>query len=589
MAATLLVLAVVGLLLVIAVVTVNRNPEQGEHEMAATFERTALHGERLAPVRRTYVYIVALVSLVVVLVGASGLVDTLARIWLSDAGSGFSAFSFRRGVASNAGMLLVATPIFLLHWGLAQSRRSEVSERSSLLRKLYLYAASAVSLIWMLVLGYQLIEQIAGLAFGRPLADATVWPDQWLSLTITAAANGALVAYWGATLQGDGDYGAENTPGRTVRQLYMLFMGLAGLVLIILGTSGGIQVLLRQLLPVSTAAVIGNWWQDALAASLAQILIGAWLAFNVRAQWHDIVAGHPAEGRAAIRRLYLYAGVVIGAVATLTPAALLLREVLLIRFGASIGTTGMLLNKMIMPASFVPVGLIVWLWHWGVLRREADAYGESREGATVRRIYYYLMAATGLALLWVGSVELLHALLDAVLTSSVGASKVWHEPLANGLSLLAVGAPIWPLHWRSVQHVARQANADGAAERNALMRKIYLYGVSLVAALILLFQLAQVIYRLLLVLMGDPNAALFSTETAHQLADCLIAGIVWGVHLLAIRSDGRMDKLTPQAASAPAQSVELHRLALEERRQLLVAQLAQIDQELSLLQVEQKE
>ena len=97
------------------------------------------------------------------------------------------------------------------------------------------------------------------------------------------------------------------------------------------------------------------------------------------------------------------------------------------------------------------------------------------------------------------------------------------------------------------------------------------------------------IYRLLLVLVGDPNAALFSTETAHQLADCLIAGIVWGVHLLAIRSDGRMDKLTPQAASAPAQSVELHRLALEERRQLLVAQLAQIDQELSLLQVEQKE
>jgi hypothetical protein len=483
-------------------------------------------------------------------------------------------------------MLLVATPIFLLHWGLAQSRRTEVSERNSLLRKLFLYAASAISLIWMLVLGYQLIEQIAGLAFGRPLADATLWPDQWLSWTITAVANGALVAYWGATLHGEGDYGAENRPGRTVRQLYMLFLGLAGLVLIILGASGGIQVLLRQLLPVSTAAVIGNWWQDALAASLAQILIGAWLAFSVRAQWHDTVAGHPGEGRAAIRRLYLYVGVAIGAVATLTPAALLLRELLLIRFGTSIGTTGMLLNEMIVPASFVPVGLIVWLWHWGVLRREADAYGESREGATVRRIYYYLMAATGLALLWVGSVELLHALLDAVLTTSVGASRVWHEPLANGLSLLAVGAPIWAVHWRSVQHVARQANADGAAERNAVMRKIYLYGVALIGALILLFQLAQVIYRLLLVLMGDPNASLFSTETAHQLADCLVAGVFWGVHLVAIRSDGRMDKLTPQPAQPPGTAIPDRRQALEMRRQALEAELDKIRQELASLPIE---
>ena len=56
------------------------------------------------------------------------------------------------------------------------------------------------------------------------------------------------------------------------------------------------------------------------------------------------------------------------------------------------------------------------------------------------------------------------------------------------------------------------------------MRKIYLYGVALIGALIILFQLAQVIYRLLLALMGDYTGSLFSTETAHQLADCLCRG-----------------------------------------------------------------
>jgi hypothetical protein len=245
--------------------------------------------------------------------------------------------------------------------------------------------------------------------------------------------------------------------------------------------------------------------------------------------------------------------------------------------------------------------LAIWLWHWRVLRGEAGAFGESRQGATVRRVYYYLMAATGLALLWAGCVELLHVALDAVLTSAAGTGDVWHEPLATGLSLLAVGAPIWALHWRSVQHVARQASDAGAAERNALMRKIYLYGVALIGALILLFQLAQVIYRLLLMLMGDASAPLFSTETAHQLADCLVAGIIWGVHLLAIRNDGRVDRLmpehtgpeqtgseTPAASSAPVLPPQQRRQALEERRQALAAELAQVEQELAGLPAEER-
>ena len=551
--------------------------------MTATYEEAERRGERLAPVRRTYLYIVTLVSLTVALVGMSSLVDTLAQIALGDTGDGFGAFSFRRSIASSAGMLLVATPIFLLHWGLAQSRRAEVDERNSLLRKLFLYTASAISLIWMLVLAYLLIEQLAGLAFGQPLAQSLLWPSQWLSWLLTAVANGALVAYWAAVLQGDGDFGMEQPLGRIVRQLYLLFMSVVGLALMMLGAAGAIQVLLRLLLPASSVAAIGDWWQNALAGALAQVLVGGWLAFNTRSQWHDIVVQHAAEGRSAIRRLYLYVGVVAGAVATLTPAALLLRELLLQSFGDGPGALGMLLDRMVTPASFVPVGLVVWLWHWGVLRREANAYGESREGATVRRIYYYLMAATGLALLWVGSVELGHALLDAVLTAPVGTSSVWHDPLANGLSLLAVGAPIWALHWRSVQHVASQENAAGAAERNALMRKLYLYGVALIGALILLFQLAQVIYRLLLVLMGDPNASLFSTETAHQLADCLIAGVFWAVHLLAIRSDGRLEKRTQEQTGTSALQ---QRQALEERRQALAAELAHIEAELAALPAE---
>ena len=154
-----------------------------------------------------------------------------------------------------------------------------------------------------------------------------------------------------------------------------------------------------------------------------------------------------------------------------------------------------------------------------------------------------------------------------------------------------MGAPIWALHWRSVQRVAGQANEQGSAERDALMRKIYLYGVALIGALIILFQLAQVIYRLLLALMGDVTASLFTTETAHQLADCLVAGLIWAVHLLAIRDDARLEMATPKplpqpSAVAPAvpkdATPQERRALLELRKTALEQELEQVKQELEL-------
>jgi hypothetical protein len=582
--------------------------------MTVTVDQTAPPSERLAPVRRTYLYIVALVSLAVALAGMGSLVDALTQLWLEQPVGAVGTSIYNRGLASSAGLLLVATPIFLVHWGLAQGRRAEADERASLLRKLFLYAATALSLSWMVIVAYVLINETIVLAFGQPLAQSTLWPAEWLSLLIMGVTNGALVAYWYAMLQGDGDFGRERTSGRIVRQIFMFLAGLAGLVLMLWGASSALQVLLRLLVDtlvgrdgteLAAVTIAGlRWWQNDLAGALTQLLVGAWLAHINRAQWHEIVAGQPQEGQAALRRLYLYASVVIGAIATLTPAALLLRELLLMTFGDAGGTLAELLDKLIVPISFVPVGLTIWLWHWRVLQQEANAFGESNQGATVRRIYYYLVAATGLALMWVGLVELLHALLDTLLTGMAGPTSIWHEPLANGLSLLAVGAPIWALHWRSVQRIAGQANAAGSDERDALMRKIYLYGVALIGALIILFQLAQVIYRLLLVLMGDNSAGLMTTETAHQLADCLVAGLIWAVHLLAIRTDARLERAMPkplspaeQPASAqvaaaqafapafdPAATPAVRRAALEQRRAELEEELAQVERELAALQ-----
>ena len=238
--------------------------------MTATFEQATRSGERLAPVRRTYIYLVAFVSLGVALAGMGSLVDSLARLWLDQGGDTVGVYIYNRSLAASAGLLLVATPIFLVHWGLAQARRREIEERSSLLRKLFLYAASALSLAWMVTAAYGLIYNITAVALGQPLAEADLWPSGWLAALIMAVTNGALVMYWYAILRGDGDFGAETTAGRIVRQLFMLLAGLTGLVLMLWGAASGLQVLLNLLvvtLGVGAGEVTSGlrWWQNALA------------------------------------------------------------------------------------------------------------------------------------------------------------------------------------------------------------------------------------------------------------------------------------------------------------------------------------
>jgi len=528
---------------------------------------------RLAAVRRFYVYLVAFVSQIAMLVGMNDLIDIISRAWLQSDGLLQGAF-VRTATARSIGLLLVATPLFLVHWWLAQRRRTELDERGSVLRKLFLYGSTAAGLVVMLTNAYRLIRDTTWLAFGAPIA-ATELPAGWLHWGFMAAGGAGLIYFWYTVLGADADFGQERSAGRFVRQIFLAVAGLIGLGIAMWGVRTLIELGLRVIVDQATGALDVLWWRLPLGGAISQLLVGLWLTHATWEQWQEIVKRYAAEGRAVLRRIDLYICVVAGAVATLTPAALLLREGLLILFGTGGGSTAELLDRMVGPVSFIPVGAVVWSWYWRTLRRETDAYGDSGESATVRRIYAYLVAATGLGLLWVGAVELLHALIDAMLVGDI-----WHDPLANGIALLAVGAPIWAIFWRRVQQIAGLDDAAGVAERDSWPRKLYLYGVALVGALVLLVTLAQVIYRVLLTLLGEPGIALSSNELAHQLADSAVAAVLWGVHLWAIRHDGRYAR---PAEALPAQAVPL---SMADKRVLLEAQIAQLERQLAVVRAE---
>lgn len=525
-------------------------------------------------VRRLYFYGMTLISLIAALIAIDNLLYVIDQVWFdsSEWGTMYATGSYARdAIASSGGVLLVATPIFLLHW-LAIQRRREPEELHSGMRKFFLYVAAAVTVGYAIYNVYNLLQGIAQLALGVPVAQSQIWPTGWFSHLGMAIIATALNIYFLNVAANDGDLGQEVGIAGTWRRLYMCAAGLFGLGMLILGSVGALNTLLLLAFSASGENVYISWWRSVLADNITQLLLGSVLLRLNWVRWQALSNANPQEATSALRRLYLYLAVVAGALTVLLPATELLRSVLVVLLSDRQLSDPMVTDALALALAAAPVGLFIWRWHWRYLQREADTYGESAQGATIRRLYYYAVALTGLVMVWFGATELVQAGIDWATGRAIGDYDVWITPLASGLSLLAVAAPIWAFHWQVAQRVARREDEIGRAERASAPRKVYLYGVALAGGLIILYYLAQVVYRLLLLLLGDPTASFVGAEPAGDLAYSIIAAIIWLVHVMAIRSDGQMgaDPVETPVVVSP-----------DERRALLEARINQLEMELN--------
>lgn len=533
-------------------------------------------GGARAFVRRVYFYGMALISLIAALVAIDNLLHVLDQIWLGDMSDGalIAIDSYTRDIiAANGGILLVATPIFLVHWNVAQRRR-EPEEIASGMRKFFLYAAAAVSVGYAVANAYSLLQGIAQLAVGMPIDQSLIWPTGWLHDLGMCVIATLLQLYFLSIAASDGDLGTEVGIAGTWRRLFQCAAGLFGLGLAIIGAVGLVDTLVRLLMGAAGMNLSVSWWRPLVGDHLAQLLLGFFLLRVNWVNWQEIADAHPQEKLDALRRFYLYAAVVFGALTVLLPLAEVVRCVLLALFGYWSWTDTELLDSVATMIAAIPVGLYVWQWHWRYLQQEAATYGESAQGATIRRIYYYAVALTGLALVWFGAIDVVQVVIDW--TSGQGifvGDSLWLLPLAAGLSRLLIGAPIWAYHWQVSQQVARRADEVGHSERASAPRKVYLYGVALIGGLIILYYLAQVAYRILLVLLGDPTASFVGAAPAGDLARSAIAAIIWLVHFTAIRTDAKMGAEPVAEKAVP--------IALDERRAILEARINLLEKELS--------
>ncbi len=540
---------------------------------------------RAESMRRLYFYVVAGVAYALGMWAFNGLLRTLvlALPWFQPPGTVLASGNFLRDpVALYSGTLLVTTPVFVIHWVLAQRRaRTHPEERTSALRKLYLYAVLALSLGFGLDGIYNLIVIAVQALLGVPVAQWEAGRTvPWPYYLVVALAYLAAVRAWQGYLAQDGDLGREAGWAGTVRRLFQTGVGMAGLVMALGAAASILGLVLRSGLErLVTSTVAMPDWRISLANEVAVLLIGAVLWRTNSRRWDGIIAQRPEEARTALRRLYLYAATVFSAALAVVPAAFLLRDVLLMLFGVEAAPD---LVGLASPLGNILVGAVAWRWHWRMVQAEAARYGDSPESETVRRIYYYLVTATGLVLLWLGLVDLVQVLLDATLAPSILEAGLRARQAANGISLAAVGLPVWGLHWRTVQHMARLPDDRGLRERASVPRRAYLYGVALAGALLILFDLGRFIYQGLLLLLGGPGDP-FGGATLNALVRSGVAFLFWLGHVMVLREDQRLGTrwtpagLSPEAVAAQREALAARIRELEEELARLRAELARLD------------
>ncbi len=532
-------------------------------------------------VRRLYFYAVLGVSYGLGVWAFNGLLQTLLLALL-----GFQTETviadgtfLRNRVALHAGTLLVVAPVFWIHWVWVQRRTARLAgERESTLRKLFLYLALGLSIgvafraaYELLVLGVHTLLQLPPERLGA--REAVPWPYHLLRIVLYGAAAQAWVGY----LAGDGDLGVESGWAGTVRRLFQTGIGVIGLVLALIGGQELLALGLRALLgSLEPGAILVPGWRESFGENLARLLLGILLWRGNWQRWNGFVAAHPPEARTGLRRLYLYVATVISAVLTVAPATRLLHELLLRLFQVETPTD---LVWSASPLASILIGGIAWRWHWRTVQAEAARYGETPESETVRRIYYYLVSATGLVVLWVGLVDLARVLLDWLVVQEATEAGFRIRQAVNGLSLTAVGLPVWGLHWRTMQRAARLRDERGLRERASTPRRAYLYGVALAGALLILVDLGRFLYQLLLQMLGGPGDP-FGGETLNALVRSGLALLFWLGHVLALREDQR---LGTRVEPAPEDLQAARRAALRERIRQLEEELAALQAELERL------
>jgi hypothetical protein len=478
-------------------------------------------------IRRLYFYLVALISLEIVLWGLIG----LARSILS------SLNFFQAGASQLAqalALVLVGVPVFLFHWLMIQRfARREMDERSSGLRAAFLYGVLLGTLIPVVQNIIALVNRPVLVGLNLPGTRAFVGGSQvWSDNLIAILMNLLVAVYFLYILRGDWQVIQPAENFTNMRCIYRWVWMVYGLGL----TVTGVDEVLRFLLGFGAASLgLGfqrYWAVNGIVLSLVGTPIWVYAWFILQKSLSE-----PGERQSLLRLGMLYLLSLTGAVVTLASGGVIVDDILRLSFGLHESFPAFL-RAVSQPLALCIPFLGIWLYYGGGLNHALAEVTDTPRRAGMRRVYYYILSGLGLTVAFLGLVKLVSFLVNRIFSLGLAGDQIF-SMLSAALALLAVGIPLWLIAWHPMQAESLGEGDAGDHARRSITRKIYLY-LALFAGVIGGMITAVMLFNILLRALFGGDASGFAQESLTYLG-ILILFIGLGVyHGLLLRRDGKI-------------------------------------------------
>jgi hypothetical protein len=441
-------------------------------------------------IRRFYFYLVAFISIEVVL---WGLVSLLRSIVDKSISGGADA------LAQALALVLVGVPFFLIHWLWAQRAAArEAEEQNASIRAVFLYAILLATLIPVVQNLLSFIDrsfvEVAGLGIGRAFSSFSrqTVADNLIAILM----NGIVALYFWNVLRSDWIKLTDKENYSDVRRLYRYIWMLYGLLLTVFGA----QQVLRFLFYVPNG-LLGHLGREVAINGMALLVVGTpiWVY-----SWHVIQDSlmDPAEMGSNLRLVVLYLLSLGGVITVITAAWLVLNTILNVLLGQDLSYNE-LLQKVGGPISIaIPLGL-VWAYYGYWLNRHIEAAGDEVRRAGLKRLYNYILALIGLV-----------------------------------VAFVIVGLPLWLAMWRPMQAEAMAQGELGDHARRSLVRKAYLYLALFASVIGGMATAVALVYNLLKAVLAGDMGSDFTNNILNLAQLLLLFGVVLLYHLSVLRADG---------------------------------------------------
>lgn len=332
---------------------------------------------------RLYRYGGAYASLIVLLVGAAGLIATGLSVLVDRPDFGLDEVWWREVAAGQVASIVVGYTAWMLHWRDAGAAIRDAAligedERLTRLRAAYFGAVLVVAVSWCAVVVAGAIADLGRWALGVNGGDAMAFLEQVVGPPL-AVVPVAVAAAWHARFATREAAPMGDAQQRATRRNGLILVSLVGLTFLSAGSVQLIDLAIAQVAaPEEESLVVGSGPDRQLPWYLAQLIVGAalWLP-----AWAGVLALRArdlaAERAAAVTRTHLFLVVGCATVTAVPAATMTLFRVIDTLLGGQAAQP--LLVELSFPISVVAVAAVIGGYHGWLLLGDIRATGPVME------------------------------------------------------------------------------------------------------------------------------------------------------------------------------------------------------------------